>query len=495
MIVGNPPFLGDKKMRGELGAYYTERLRKLYAGKVPGGADLVCYWFHKAREQILCGQAQRAGLVSTNSIRGGANRKVLDAIAEDLAIFDAWGDEDWINDGAAVRVSLVAFSAAVAENGVWLDGQQVGRINSDLTASEAGSDVHIDLSQAQPLPGNAKTAFNGIQKTGAFDIPGELAREWLRLPANPNGRPNADVLSPYRNGMDMTRRPRDMWLINTGWEIDEMAASLYEQPFDYLLREVKPVRATNNLAALRDNWWRLWRPRPEMQEQIRALPRYIVTPEVSKHRVFAWLALPVLPDKNLIAVARADDATFGILHSRFHELWSLGLCTFLGVGNDPRYTPSSTFETFPFPQGLTPADTKGQPVAEGDLLLPPVTVEHLPVAVKIASAAQRLISLRDNWLNPSEWVERVQEVVSGYPDRIIAKPEHAAELKKRTLTNLYNARPAWLDNAHKALDIAVAEAYGWGNYDAEMSDDEVLRRLLTLNIERSVAISKGDAAR
>lgn len=485
VIVGNPPFLGDKKMRGELGADYTERLRKLYAGKVPGGADLVCYWFHKAREQILAGQLQRAGLVSTNSIRGGANRKVLDAIADELAIINAWSDEPWINDGAAVRVSLVSFAASAPPDGAWLDGQQVGRINADLTASSAESTDRVDLSLARPLPGNAKAAFNGIQKTGAFDIPGDLAREWLRLPLNPNGRPNADVLNPYRNGMDMTRRARDMWLVNTGWEMDELAASLYEQPFEYLLREVKPVRATNSLAALRDNWWRLWRPRPEMQEQIRALPRYIVTPEVSKHRVFSWLALPVLPDKNLIAVARADDATFGILHSRFHELWSLGLCTFLGVGNDPRYTPSSTFETFPFPAGMTPVDTKGLPVAEGDLLLPPVIAERLPAAVKIAAAAQRLYSLRENWLNPPEWVERVPEVVEGYPERIIAKPEHAAELKKRTLTNLYNARPAWLDNAHKALDKAVAEAYGWQDYTPEMTDDEILGRLLALNMERA----------
>lgn len=486
VIVGNPPFLGDKKMRGELGADYTKRLRKLYAGKVPGGADLVCYWFHKAREQVLAGKLQRAGLVSTNSIRGGANRKVLDAIADELAIINAWSDEPWINDGAAVRVSLVSFAASAPTDGTWLDGQRVGRINADLTASSVESIDRVDLSLARPLPGNAKTAFNGIQKTGAFDIPGDKAREWLRLPLNPNGRPNADVLNPYRNGMDMTRRSRDMWLVNTGWEMDELAASLYEQPFEHLLLEVKPVRATNSLAALRDNWWRLWRPRPEMQEQLRALPRYIVTPEVSKHRVFSWLALPVLPDKNLIAVARADDTTFGILHSRFHELWSLGLCTFLGVGNDPRYTPSSTFETFPFPVGMTPVDTKGSPVAEGDLLLPPVIAERLTAAVKIATAAQRLYSLRENWLNPPEWVERVPEVVEGYPERIIAKPEHAAELKKRTLTNLYNARPAWLDNAHKALDRAVAEAYGWQDYTPETADDEILGRLLALNMERVV---------
>ncbi|WP_313284788.1 type IIL restriction-modification enzyme MmeI [Stutzerimonas kunmingensis] len=209
--------------------------------------------------------------------------------------------------------------------------------------------------------------------------------------------------------------------------------------------------------------------------------------------MFVWIKPPVICDGQLVISARADDTTFGILHSRFHELWSLRLGT--ALEDRPRYTPSSTFETFPFPEGLTLTDTKGQPVAEGDLLFPPVTAEHLPAAVKIASAAQRLVTLRDNWLNPAEWVERVPEVAEGYPERIVAKPEHAAELKKRTLTNLYNARPAWLDNAHKALDKAVAEAYGWGDYDTDMSDDEVLRRLLALNVERSVAISKEGAAR
>ncbi|OYT95801.1 MAG: hypothetical protein CFE49_10800 [Pseudomonas sp. PGPPP3] len=194
----------------------------------------------------------------------------------------------------------------------------------------------------------------------------------------------------------------------------------------------------------------------------------------------------MLPDCQVVAIARADDSTFGILHSRFHELWSLGLCTFLGVGNDPRYTPSSTFETFPFPPGLTPAETRGQPQAEGELQLPPVAAEYLPAAYAIASAAQRLNMLRENWLNPADWVERMPEVVAGYPERIVAKPEHAAELKKRTLTNLYNARPAWLDNAHTALDKAVAEAYGWPDYTPEMSDDEILRRLLALNQARAI---------
>ncbi len=161
------------------------------------------------------------------------------------------------------------------------------------------------------------------------------------------------------------------------------------------------------------------------------------------------MPVQLLPDSATVVIAREDDTTFGILHSRFHELWTLRLCTWLGKGNDPRYTPSTTFETFPFPEGLTPD-------------IPAADYADDPRAQKIAVAAQKLDELRNNWLNPPDLVERVPEVVEGYPDRILPKDETAAKiLKKRILTNLYNECPSWLDNAHKTLDIAVAEAYGW----------------------------------
>jgi hypothetical protein len=152
---------------------------------------------------------------------------------------------------------------------------------------------------------------------------------------------------------------------------------------------------------------------------------------------------------------------------------------------DPRYTPTTTFETFPFPAGLTPRDT-------GQAGRQPPRRPAWPMrssAANIAAAARRLNELRENWLNPPEWVERVPEVVPGFPDRIVPKPEHAAELKKRTLTNLYNQRPAWLDNAHKVLDAAVAAAYGWADYTPEMPDEEILRRLLALNLTRANTVS------
>ena len=501
-IVGNPPFLGDKKMRAELGDEYTHALRFEYNGCVPGGADFVTYWFEKARAQIEAGKAQRAGLVATNSIRGGASRKVLERIVATAPIFEAWSDEAWMNNGAAVRVSLVCFghqpvrpelvegpvsASTSSARTVVLDGLLVSEIHADLTAGNTSG--LIDLTQAKKLPENAGTAYLGIQKTGPFDIPGELGRSWLAQP-NPHGKPNSLVAKPWSNGIDITRRNQDNWIIDFGTDMPKQEASLFEQPFAYVLQHVKPTRVGKREKRTNEMWWIFQWSRPVMRAAIDGLPRFIVTPEVSKHRVFKWMIPPVVPDKNLTVIARSDDTTFGILHSRFHELWSLGLCTWLGVGNDPRYTPTTTFETFPFPTGLTPALSRVEGPRDTRLPSPPTP---LPLAGEgsqaIAAAAKQLNALREAWLNPPEWVDWVrtaEEEHAGFPLRPVAKPGHEAELKKRTLTNLYNARPAWLAHAHRELDAAVAAAYGWTDYTPEMPDADILKRLLALNLARAV---------
>ncbi|WP_069227255.1 class I SAM-dependent DNA methyltransferase [Burkholderia diffusa] len=480
VILGNPPFLGDRKMIRELGEKYTLALRELYAGDVPGGADLVCYWFYKGREQIETGRAKLAGFVATNSIRGGANRKVVDAIATNLTIFNAWSDEPWVNEGAAVRVSLVVFAKNPPQGGSVLNGEAVSGINSDLTAGGADSET-FDLTRVKRLPENQGASFIGTQKNGPFDVAGELAREWMILP-NPNGKPNTDVIRPWANGLDITRRPSDTWVI----DFDKMSfedASLYEKPFEYVEEHVKPTRVNLRRDWHRTHWWCHGDPRPAMKRKIAQLSRCILTPRVSKHRVFAWFSSIVLPDSAVVAIARSDDTMFGILHSRFHELWSLRLGT--ALEDRPRYTPSSTFETFPFPAGLSPSDTEGEDTVEGDLRLPPVSADALPVARTIALAAQRLNSLRENWLNPTDWVVREPEILKGYPERVVAAPNRATELAKRTLTNLYNLNPPWLRSAHEALDKAVASAYGWMDYGPEMNEGEILRRLAGLNASRS----------
>jgi hypothetical protein len=526
-------------MRGELGDSYTQTLRKIYEGRVPGGADLVCYWFEKARNAIETRGLGAAGLVATNSIRGGKNRAVLDAIVKTTRIYEAWSDEAWVNEGAAVRVSLVCFGHATQN--ATLDGVNVHSIHADLSSADSASQGG-NLTTARAMPSNAGTAFVGIQKTGPFEIAGDVARDWLRLP-NPHSQPNSVVVRPWSNGLDVMRRNRDMWIVDFGAEMPIADAVLFERPFAYVTEHVKPMRVGKREARTNERYWLYQWSRPVMRKAIDGLTRIIVTPEVTKHRCFAWLPATTVADKNLSVFARADDTTFGILHSRFHELWSLRMCTWLGVGNDPRYTPTTCFETFPFPAGLTPADTAHRRTEqiEGGALIPadladphtearvgrrtgaiskseayeptasaPPTpganheptaaADHKPTprqaAEAIARAAHRLNALREAWLNPPEWTRRVPEVIplgmekSPYPDRIEALPGHEKELAERTLTKLYNQRPAWLDAAHKALDAAVAAAYGWTDYTPAMPDEEILKRLLALNLARTADDSK-----
>ncbi len=463
-IVSNPPFLGGKMLRRVLEDQEVERLFTAYEGRVPQEADLVCYWFERAREEVAGGRAHRVGLVGTNSIRGGANRRVLDRISQDATIFEALGDEPWSVEGAAVRVSLICFAHGVKPP-FRLNGCEVSQINPDL------SDGEMDLTTAQRLASNDGLSFMGVTPAGPFGVPGEVARAWLVLPTNANGRPNADVLRPYVNAMDLTRRDSDRWIIDFGTQMSGTEAAYYANPFARLATTAQPIRVRNARKAYRDNWFRLAEARPAFRSAIVNLARFIATPRVAKHRVFVWLPPVVVPDSAVIAISRDDDTTFGILHSRFHETWSLRLGS--SLEDRPRYTPGTTFETFPFPEGLTPN-------------LPAASYAQDPRAIAVAQAARALTEARDRWLNPAELVDRVPEVVPGFPDRIVPRNQAAAQaLKKRTLTNLYNTRGtpegAWLDALHRRLDEAVAAAYGW---PADITEADALAALLALNLAR-----------
>ena len=257
VVIGNPPFLGGKLLRGVLGGAYVESLQRLYGARIHGEADLVCHWFDKAGRLAAGGKLSRAGLVATNSIRGGRNRSVLDRIVEQGKIYDAWSDEPWVIDGAAVRVSLVCFAGPDTGFRPTLDGEEAPRINADLSTKSA------DLTRAGKLTRNIGSAFMGDIKGGAFDIHGNLAREWLCLPANPNGRPNSDVLKPWVNGMDLTRRPSGKWIVDFGHEIEESQAALYEAPFAHIEEYVKPNRQMGRHRARARNWFRHVSPGPE----------------------------------------------------------------------------------------------------------------------------------------------------------------------------------------------------------------------------------------
>jgi type II restriction/modification system DNA methylase subunit YeeA len=436
-IVGNPPFLGGNMIRQELGDKYVDALFRLYEDRVPHFADLVCYWFEKARATLEAGRASRVGLLATQGIRGGVNRAVLDRIQDSAHIFNAWSDKPWILDGAAVHVSIICFEDAT-NNGhelAMLDGAEVLQIHSDLTCG-------VNTTKAAVLHENAQICFMGPSAKGDFDIDSETARKMLAAPRNVNKRPNSDVVRPVASGVDLVQHNRGLWTVDFGVDITETEAAKYELPFEYVRHHVLPKRKENHREAYRLKWWIYGEARPGMRKAIKGLKRYIATPATSKHRIFVWVKPEVLCNQGTLVFARDDDYFFGVLQSHPHEVWGLHLGTQLE--DRPRYTPTSTFETFPFPW-------------------PPGKEPNNSAEVKaISEAARKLVEERDNWLNP--------------PD---AAPE---DLAKLTLTNLYNKPPKWLENAHNTLDEAVFAAYGW---PVTLTDAELLERLLALNHKRA----------
>ncbi|MFN4061226.1 MAG: class I SAM-dependent DNA methyltransferase [Paracoccus hibiscisoli] len=469
-VVGNPPFLGSKKMIGVMGEDYATRLRAAWP-TVPGGVDLVCYWFAKAWQQIQAGTLTRAGLVATNSIRGGANREVLKPIVDGGRIFEAWSDEPWTLDGAAVRVSMICFDEGGVES-PRIDGVSVARISANL----GGGAIGESITQISRLAPNLKKAVRGIEKGGPFDISRHLAELLIGMPSNPNGEKNSRVVKKFRTVADIIGRGKDEWIVDFHG-LEENIASLYEGPFEHIYKNLRNNRSGNRDVRQQKNWWIFRRTGDQARGLLASKNRVLTCGLVTKHRVFRFLDAQMIPDTRIILIDTEADLFFGILSSRLHEVWTLATCQYHGVGNDPVYTPSDCFETYPFPQGLTPD-------------IPADCYADDPRAASIATAAVRLNELRENWLNPSDLVRRVPEVVPGYPDRILPVDDKAEkELKKRTLTNLYNARPAWLAHAHADLDAAVADAYGWGDdwRAGLLTDDEILARLFRLNQDRAAA--------
>jgi len=425
-IVGNPPFLGGKWLRRGLSSEYVDYLFGVYDDRVPREADLVAYWHEKARDAIARRRTRRAGLLATQAIRAGANRLVLDRVTDGGAIFFARSSEPWVLTGANVHISFVGQDDGT-ELERELDGQAATTINANLTAG-------IDLSQARSLRENLGISFMGDTKGGSFDIEAETAARLLASP-NPDGRANADVIRPWVNGDDITRRRRGYSIIDFGPDMAEQQAALYEAPYEYVRAKVRPERMKVRRREYAERWWLHVEPRPGLRAAVAGLMRYVATPRVAKHRLFTWLDAAILPDSRLIVFARDDDYFFGVLHSRPHEVWSLA--TGSRHETRPTYTPTTCFETFQFPDP-TPEERE-----------------------RVGEAARRLAELRDGWLNPPGL--------------------SAADLAKRTLTNLYNQRPTWLANAHADLDAAVFAAYGW---PPGLSDATILGRLLGLNLAR-----------
>ena len=425
-------------------------------------------------------------MLATQGIRGGANREVLKRIKEAGDIFFAVSDRDWILSGANVHVSMVGFDGGL-ESIRHLDGEFVETIQANLTGHTSKD---LDTTSAKPLRANEALCFVGVMKGGPFDLPDAEGLTLLASP-NPHGKPNSDVLRPRVTAFDILRRGEAGWIIDFGVDNKPEDCAGYESAWKHAADVIKPIRDSNRRKRMAEKWWIHGEARPGMRRKLAGLSRLLVTPEVSKHRIFVWLPTPFLPDHKLRAIAFDSDYCFGVLQSHIHEVWALKQGSRLQTR--PCYTPTTCFETFPLPRP-TPAQE-----------------------ASIAAAAMELNELRERWLNPPEWTEtRTLEFpgsISGpwarYVDPQTVDPktsvgtvryprlephdaECAAKLRKRTLTNLYNERPAWLDLAHKKLDAAVAAAYGW---PADLTDELILERLLALNLERAAEEQKAAKAK
>lgn len=437
-IIGNPPFLGRGGLRNELGDDYADKMYCVYGDRLPNASDICCYWLEKARAMIEQeGIARRAGLLATQGIRGRENRRVLQRIKETGDIFMAYPDKEWELAGATVHIAIVGFD----------DGNESARIFDGVTTEQninPNLTIGVDTTAARILRENANLSFEGPSPKAPFDLTPDLAREMLDAPLNVNGRPNSDVVRPVLNARDIAQGSRGFYTIDFGMMgMDD--ACQYEMPFEHIREHVYPRRLTKAQVPFLHRWWQYATPRHNMRRALEGLERYIATPRVSKHRLFVWVSGGVMCNDSTDVFARGDDYFFGVLHSRIHEIWARDKGTQLrDVESGFRYTPTTCFETFPFPEP---------------------TEEQRAV---IGEAAAELNRLRENWLNPVD---------------MLGKPMlDAAQRRQRTLTNLYNQRPQWLENAHSRLDAAVAAAYGWS---PGLYDQAVLGRLLALNLERA----------
>ncbi|WP_366929817.1 DNA methyltransferase, partial [uncultured Thiodictyon sp.] len=362
-IVGNPPFIGNKRMRQALGDGYVEALRGAWPD-VPGSADYVMYWWHQAAELARTGRIARFGFITTNSLKQSFNRQIIDghcAAAQPLSLIFAIPDHPWVDsaDGAAVRIAMTVGEAGDAP-GVLLrvaaeqpdgnaDGVAVefehaeGRINPDLT-------LGADLSAATPLRANLGLAFTGMYPLGqGFVIqPEDLAQ------AIGTDTDTERVLKPFVIARDLTQIDRRARIIDFYPRTMEQARAEFPCLFQWVLERVKPERDQNPRPARRDNWWRFAEPNPSLRKALQGLDRMLTVPRTAKWFTFQFVSPDTVPDTAVVAFALADYFILGVLSSRVHLLWATAAGGRLGVGNDPRYQHKQTFNPFPFPAPAGP---------------------------------------------------------------------------------------------------------------------------------------------
>ena len=421
-IIGNPPFFGASHLRSSFGDDYMTFLKKEFG---VGLKDFCVYWFRRTADHLKPGQ--RAGLVGTNSISQNLGRSAsLDyVIAEGGVITDAVSSQKWPGE-AKVHVSIVNWVDAPVESVVEaiLDGLPVTAIGSDLRESS------VDAWSPRALDGNRGRCFEGPSpKAKGLLISSNTARDLLRDPEVDYSR----VVRQYLTAADLADDPSQApsrWVIDFGLRSLE-EAMVFPRALKIARELVKPERESNRRKSYRDNWWLFAEPRRAMRGAIQELQRFAVAPGHAKRLLVTWCDSSVLASNATDVFAFDDDFSMAVLQSRAHVAWAWQQSSTLETRL--RYTPTSVFETFPWPDKAT--DTQRD---------------------RAAVVCRRLLARRGELCL-----------------------EHQVGL-----TKLYNAMDdgayADLKMLHKEVDAVIADCYGWPKAVAQ-DDKELVVRLTDLN--------------
>ncbi len=459
-IIGNPPFIGTARMRDALGDGYTEAVRATYPS-VPESADFVMYWWHKAALLVRDKKATRFGFITTNSLRQTFNRRVVEQHLgpKKLGLYFAIPDHPWVDsaDGAAVRISMTTALLGQREGDLRRVSQETLRENgeTEVTLVEQRGLIHADLTvganvaAAEPLKANADLSNRGMMLFGAGFVVSPDEAKQLGL-----GRVSGieKHLREYRNGRDLTAISRGLMVVDLyGLTLTEVRAT-FPEIYQWVFDRVKPERDQNRDLQIRSNWWLHGRPRPELRTSVHGLHRYIATVETMKHRLFVFLDASILPDNKLIVLAFDDAYFLGVLSSRIHVVWALASGSHLGVGNDPVYVKSASFEKFPFPDATSAQKARIRESAEA-----------LDAHRKRQQSLHPKLTLTDLY-------------------NVLGKLRADTKLDEKEQLVYEQGLVTVLLKHHDDLDVAVADAY---SLSLDASDETILTHLCGLNAQRA----------
>ncbi|MCL7942913.1 DNA methyltransferase [Marinobacter sp. ATCH36] len=482
-IVGNPPFIGNKRLRISLGDGYVDALREVYKGAVPESADFVMYWWHIAAEKVRHSEAQKFGFITTNSLRQTFNRRVLEPQLNDakkpLSLAFAVPDHPWVdgNDGAAVRIamtvgvkgdSLGELCRVISESGED-DGSHSVVLNRQSGKLFSNLGIGANVAGAEGLKSNSLISNRGMIPHG---------EGFLVLPEQGNKLDDGALMRPYRNGRDLANKPRGIYVLDTFDLTETELRYQYPETWQWLFDRVKPKRDQNARKSRRENWWLFAENQPRLRKSIEKIRRYVATVQTSKHRFFTFLSAEIVPDDKLIAIAADEGQCLGVMSSRVHLLWAIASGATLE--DRPVYNKNSCFEAFPFPV-LTDAQ-----------------------AARINDLAERIDAHRKRQQSKHESL-----AITGMYN-VLEKLRSGEELTDKEKTIHQQGLISILRELHDDLDLAVFEAYGWSDLADKLvgrpgattplpdkpaeqaeAEEELLMRLVALNKQRAEEESRG----